>query len=692
MLLRNKILSGFGSGAIICLMVGLVAVIMCGISNKASEKAREMTEIEKNLMSAHRAHIEWKLELQSGFFNNDEKLDVEVDGHKCGFGAWYYGGGLDDLKTYDPEAAEILKTIENTHLELHNTAEKINEVWKPVHPGLTEKLQTILSAHRAWAINVANAVLENKKAEVETDPGKCMFGQFLSGQENRDLENKWPEYAALIQKIKVHHNNLHESVDDINRAGSQVNKRNIFINTTEKELAEIEKLFNQIISLEEFIVKNNNDAVKIFKTETVPLIETVSDTLVKTSGKIRETGGELQVFAAKTTKNQYIIIMTGVAAGIILAVFLGFLITASIMKQLGADPSTIKDIAEKIAKGDLRIELDEKNPVGVYKSIKAMVENLKSIISNIASSADQVNSGSEQISESSQQISSGANEQAAGTEEVSSSMEELASNIQLNSENAQKSNNIAKSVVVKAEEGGKAVKETVEAMKNISEKISIIEDIARNTNMLALNAAIEAARAGEAGKGFSVVAAEVRKLAENSQKAAGDIITISSSSLARADEALHVIEDLIPEFREVSELVQDITSASNEQNTGAEQINKAILQLDTVIQQNASYSEEMASMAEELSSQAEIMHNTIGFFKTGSSSYSVVENKDYMKKGTGPARNKGRAVIKSENIKTYQNGKDRISPVETADDVFVETIDDADESLLYKDNTGFREF
>ncbi|QTA79769.1 Methyl-accepting chemotaxis receptor protein [Desulfonema limicola] len=151
----------------------------------------------------------------------------------------------------------------------------------------------------------------------------------------------------------------------------------------------------------------------------------------------------------------------------------------------------------------------------------------------------------------------------------------------------------------------KTVEKTVKAMNEIEEKISIIEEIARETNMLALNASIEAARAGEHGKGFTVVALEVKKLAEHSRVAAAKINELSTSSVEVAEKAAELLKKTAPDIQKTADLVQEISAACNEQSTGAEQINLAIHQLDQVIQQNASASEQMSASAENLSSSAE---------------------------------------------------------------------------------------
>jgi methyl-accepting chemotaxis protein len=168
-----------------------------------------------------------------------------------------------------------------------------------------------------------------------------------------------------------------------------------------------------------------------------------------------------------------------------------------------------------------------------------------------------------------------------------------------------------------AKEGGRSVADAVNAMKEIASRISIIEEIARQTNMLALNAAIEAARAGEHGKGFAVVAAEVRRLAERSQKAAGEINQLSSSTVKISEKAGEMLEKLVPNIQKTAELVKEISAACNEQSTGAEQINSALQQLQMVIQQNASAAEEVASTSEELSGHADGLTGTINFFDIG---------------------------------------------------------------------------
>ena len=301
-----------------------------------------------------------------------------------------------------------------------------------------------------------------------------------------------------------------------------------------------------------------------------------------------------------------------------LAIVLAILITALLARSITLPLQRAVEVADRLAGGDLTmtVESHSTDETGqLLTAMGSMVARLQDIVGEVSAAADNVASGSTQLSANAESMSQGATEQAAAAEEASASMEEMSSNIRQNADNAVQTEKIAIKSAGDAQAGGETVAQTVVAMKEIAVKINIIEEIARQTNLLALNAAIEAARAGEHGKGFAVVASEVRKLAERSQQAAGSIAELSASSVQVAEKAGLMLGLMVPDIRRTAELVQEISAASREQDTGAEQINKAMQQLDQVIQQNASAAEEMSSTAEELSSQAEQLQASIAFFR-----------------------------------------------------------------------------
>ncbi|MCM0080490.1 cache domain-containing protein [Geomonas sp. Red32] len=325
----------------------------------------------------------------------------------------------------------------------------------------------------------------------------------------------------------------------------------------------------------------------------------------------------------------------------------------------------ITQAAQQIAQGDLTVQITERSPEDeLMQALAAMVEKLSSVVSEVKSAAGNVAAGSQELSGSSETMSQGASEQAASAEEASSSMEEMSSNIRQNADNAMQTEKIAAKSSQDAQEGGRAVQQTVTAMKEIAGKISIIEEISRQTNLLALNAAIEAARAGEHGKGFAVVASEVRKLAERSQRAAAEISELSATSVDVAEKAGAMLSTMVPNIQKTAELVQEISAACREQDTGAEQINKAIQQLDQVIQQNASAAEEISSTAEELSSQAAQLQDTVGFFK-------LAEGAQPARKA--PVRPPAPAARKApKRPKTFAAGKEAGHSIDLSDEPYAD--------------------
>ena len=314
-------------------------------------------------------------------------------------------------------------------------------------------------------------------------------------------------------------------------------------------------------------------------------------------------------------------------AGTLLAILAGLSITYFVVRAITQPIAEAVDAMKAIAQGDLTVSVDStsNDEIGqLLHSMKAMVNSLRDVVNTVAESSETVNVGAQQMSATSQQLSESATEQAASLEEVSSSMEEMAANIRQSADNAQQTEKIAQQVSKDAVEGGQAVNDAVAAMKEIANTISVIEEIARQTNLLALNAAIEAARAGEHGKGFAVVASEVRQLAQESKTAAGEIHQLSENSMEVAEKAGTLLESIVPDISKTAELVQEISVAAQEQDTGAGQINLAIQQLDEIVQQGAAASEEVAATSKELSAQAEAAQSAIDFFVLGNASSARV--------------------------------------------------------------------
>jgi len=312
------------------------------------------------------------------------------------------------------------------------------------------------------------------------------------------------------------------------------------------------------------------------------------------------------------------------------AVLIGFLIVRHLLRELGGEPAYAAEIANRIAGNDLTamIQTTTEDRSSLLYSMKRMQAQLTKTISTIKLSADTITIAVHEIAVGNQDLSQRTEEQAASLEETAASMEQLTATVTQNADNARQANQLAAQAASVAEQGGVVVSRMVETMDGIhasSDKIAdivgIIEGIAFQTNILALNAAVEAARAGEQGRGFAVVAGEVRLLAQRSSSASREIKDLIQDSVERVQagadyvrEAGSKMTEITHEIRRVTDIMNEIAAASQEQSKGISQVNQAVSQMDEVTQQNAALVEQAAAAASSLESQAGELKAAVSMF------------------------------------------------------------------------------
>jgi methyl-accepting chemotaxis protein len=589
----KKLTIGFG-----IVLLGVIVVSAVAVFGSRDIARKGLEVIRGNALDAELAqrevdHLIWAQKLSTFVTDgNATELTVQTDPTECGFGRFLYGTGRQEAEALVPELAEGFQAVDEPHRLLHQSAVEIQRLYRPIDSSLGDFLREKKVDHLVWAQKVSTALIERKSnVDVQLDPTKCSLGKWMGSDQVTDLRHHYPEFGRLLDEVVDPHRSYHQSAREIQRlvgSGRFDEASAYFRSNTEPLGGTVRGNIDAVLDWYVEQVEALHAARSVYATQSVPALTQVQELiheLRRTASSNLLTSDQMQQAVERTGVSAQIVGLIALGSGIFLAIFIGRGIRRPIIPVLktleavadgdlrGRAPADSRDEIGQMA-GALNVALDSvesaMSAIGQHSTtLASSAEEMSAVSTQMTSVATETSSQSEVVSTASHQVNKNVESVATACEEMAATIREIASS-------AQKAAGAANNALEHAQGTGAAVERLGVSSSEIGEVVNLITSIAEQTNLLALNATIEAARAGEAGKGFAVVASEVKDLAKETSKATEEIARRVESIQGDTSQTVGAIEQFQKIIEEVNSISQSIASSVEEQSVTTEEITRNI--------------------------------------------------------------------------------------------------------------------